>query len=152
VAQAIPERLESLAMRHSLGRLLRLGCVVAPQLLEHEEFAANNFAFPVPGIQELAAMHTRWANKAGGGIHTSTWTTGKLSVDASELMRDHDLDDERRCEASPPVCIGDCDLDRLRCSWNATSAAYGRAMQKAVSLQSAAARGVEPPWSRHEPK
>ena len=146
VAQAIPERFESLALRHSIGRLLRLGCAVAPQLLEHEEFPANNFAFPVPGIQEVAALHTIWAGSKAGGIHTSTWTSGKLHWDAVELRHEHSPDGERRCAAAPPVCVGFCGLDKLRCSWNATASAYKEALRSPISAQSAAARGVGLPW------
>ena len=67
VAQPIRNRLEGLALRHSIGGLLRHGCTSPPLMIEHEEFAANNFAFPVPGIQELATWHTIWPNSKHGG-------------------------------------------------------------------------------------
>ena len=150
---AIPERLEALAMRHSLGRLLRLGCPVAPKLLEHEEFEPNNFAFPVPGIQELAVRHARWANLKSGGTHTSGWTEGKLLLDSHAMLR-HEArerhDDVSRCLASPPVCVGHCGLDQLRCSWNASAAAYRASNRHPISYSSAEVRGVAYPWPTAE--
>ena len=140
-AQPIGSRLEALALRHSIGGLLRSGCSSPPEVVEHEEFAANNFAFPVPGLQELAAMHTRWANSASGGVSTSRWTQGKLRLDASEILRSHSSQDPQ-CRIIPPACAGACAAHAVRCDWNASVASWKRAMRIGTTRASAIERGL----------
>ena len=67
-AQPFGSRLEALALRHSIGGLLRSGCSSPPEVFEHEEFAADDFAFPVPGLQELAAMHVSQIDRQVEGM------------------------------------------------------------------------------------
>ena len=58
----VEKRLAGLGLRLALESLLREGCAEPPRAVFYDEFEANNFAVPVPGLRERASMHTRWTN------------------------------------------------------------------------------------------
>ena len=63
LAQPASERLSGLHLRHDMDHLLTKGCAAPPAVLEHFDFAPNNYG-DVPGLPELAKQHTPEAVKA----------------------------------------------------------------------------------------
>ena len=70
-----PRRLAALGLRLSLHSLLEHGCATPPKAVYHDDFTANNFALPVPGLPRVAMEHASWAGRSRGGIDISQATT-----------------------------------------------------------------------------
>ena len=86
-----PRRLAALGLRLSLHSLLEHGCATPPKAVCHDDFTANNFALPVPGLPRVAMEHASWAGRSRGGIDISQATTFYENADFAffEQVRFH---------------------------------------------------------------
>lgn len=137
----LPRRLSGLGLRLSFHELLEQGCQTPPRAVHHDDFAANNVAVPVPGLDEVAVEHAAWATKAQAGPERgrrpSSFTVLQLKADEAWLS-EHDGDSfSSSCSGGggagrPTRCAGDCRYEAMACSWNHSAESYRRQMRNPV--------------------